>query len=140
MAEELGSVGTVEAVPTGLGGHYLRRERRGEDGNLAFQYPDPNIAALLKSLVQRDIDENYWGKTYPHTVYPVAADIANAAFPGTWPPYEPRRLPQDEEAMVLRLRAKGLAGDPVAGRETPDERMERTMYDHLDGTSQAWNV
>lgn len=140
--EEPGSVGGVIAVANGLGGYYLRRYKRLEDGNLQEQRPEPEVEALLKPLYTNDIyaNDRNWGADDDRQWYPVAADVANAAFPGTWPPYEPRRLPQDEEQLVLRRRRAGLTGDPVAGRETSDERMERTMYDHLDGTSQAWNV
>jgi len=137
---EPGSVGTVEAISNGLGRYYLRRLKRLESGMLEEQRPDPKVQALLEPLYTHDIHANSWGTDDDGAWYPVAADIANAAFPGTWPPYEPRRLYQDDEALVLRRRREGLGGDPVAARETLDEHMERTMYDHLDGTSQAWNV
>ena len=141
-ALEPGSVGGVVAIQTGLGRYFLRRHKRLEDGSLQVQRPDPQVEAILEPLYTHDIiaNDGNWGADDDGQSYPVAADVANAAFPGTYPPYEPRRLPQDEEAYVLTRRARSLPGDPVAARETPDERMERTMYDHLDGTSQAWNV
>jgi hypothetical protein len=60
--------------------------------------------------------ERFGTPTYDYVrTFPVTRRIAYAAFEDTRPKNQP--LP-----------------------ETADERMERTRYDHLDGTSQAWNV
>jgi hypothetical protein len=101
---EPGSVGSVEAIPNGLGRFFLRRNIRREDGTLEEERPNPDVQALLEPLYTHDIYANSWGADDDGLWYPVTADIANAAFPGTWPPYEPRRLYPDEEQMVLRRR------------------------------------
>ena len=133
-AEEPGSVGGVVAVADGLGRYHLRRHKRLEDGSLQAQRPDPQIEALLEPLYTNDIyaNDGNWGAEDDRQWYPVAADVANAAFPGTWPPYEPRRLPQEEEAYVLKRRARGLPGDPVTGRPNEEERLYEQRMQHLD--------
>lgn len=130
--EEPGSVGTVEAVSNGLGRFYLRREKRLEGGAIEMQQPALEVQALLEPLYTHDIHENYWGANDDHQSYPVASDVANAAFPNTWPPYEPRRLPQDEEQMVVRRRRAGLVGDPVAGKPNEEERLQQQAIEHLE--------
>jgi len=127
---EPGSVSSVEAVPNGLGRFYLRRYKRREDGTLEEQWPEPQVEDLLEPLFTNDIHSNYWGADDDGQWYPVAADIANAAFTRTWPPYEPRRLYQDDEQMVLRRRRAGLAGDPVAGQPNEEERLEMQRIEH----------
>jgi hypothetical protein len=127
-----GSVGTVEAVANGLGRYHLRRHKRLEDGSLQEQRPDPQVEAILEPLYTNDIYANAWGADDDGQWYPVAADIANAAFPGTYPPYEPRRLYQDDEQMVLSRRRAGLVGDPVAGRPNEEERLHEQAMQHLD--------
>jgi len=130
--EEPGSVGTVEAIPNGLGRYYLRRFKRLESGRLEIQRPDPEVQNLLEPLYTHDIDANSWGADDDGQWYPVAADVANAAFPNTWPPYEPRRLYHEEEQMVLRRRRAGLIGDPVAGQPNEEERLYEQRLQHLD--------
>jgi len=125
-----GSVGTVEAISNGLGRYYLRRFKRLESGELEEQRPDPQVQSLLEPLYTNDIHANSWGADDDRQWYPVAADIANAAFPGTWPPYEPRRLYPDDEELVLRRRRAGLAGDPVAGQPNEEERLEMQRIEH----------
>jgi len=133
IAEGVGSVGRVEAAPTGLGGFYLRRFKRQENGELHEELPDRSVAALVKPLVRRDIAENYWGeKVYPHDVYPVAADISNALYPQTHPAYESRRLRAEDEKLVLERRRRGLVGDPIAGRLDEQERLQRQEIAHLE--------
>jgi hypothetical protein len=131
--EHIGSVGTVEASSTGAGGSYLRRFRRHEDGSIKEQLPDPETAALLIDLVMLDIHSNYWGtKIYARTNYDVAADISNAAFPQTWPPYESRPLKREDEQLVLTRRGRGLVGDPVTGRPNEEEKLYDQRLQHLD--------
>jgi len=129
---EPGSVGTVEAIPNGLGRYFLRRHKRRVDGTLEEQRPDPEIQTLLEPLYTNDIHANSWGADDDGQWYLVAADVSNAAFPGTYPPYAPRRLYQDEEQMVLQRRRAGLVGDPVAGRLNEEERLRKQELAHLD--------
>jgi len=140
--EAPGSVGTVEAVTNGLGRYHLRRHKRLEDGSLQVQRPDPQVEAYLEPLYTNDIHANdgNWGADDDGQWYPVAADVANAAFPGTYPPYEPRRLPQDDEQLVLTRRRAGLVGDPVAGRPNEEERLYEQRMQHLDDKARQRDV
>lgn len=135
-----GSVGTVEAVSTGLGRYYLRRQIRLESGELQEQYPNPQVQALLEPLYTADIHANSWGADDEGQYYPVASDIANTAYPSTWPHYEPRRLPQEEEQMVLQRRRAGLPGDPIAGRPNEEEKLYEQYLTHLDDAARQRDV
>ena len=135
-----GSVGSVEAVSNGLGKYYLRRQKRLENGKIAVQRPDATVEALLEPLFTNDIYANAWRADDDGQRYPVAADIANAAFPGTWPPYEPQRLYPDDEQLVLTRRRAGLVGDPVAGQPNEEERLYEQSMQHLDDAARQRDV
>ncbi len=140
--EEPGSVGGVVAVANGLGRYHLRRHKRLEDGSLQVQRPEPEVEALLEPLYTNDIyaNDGNWGADDDRRWYPVAADVANAAFRGTYPPYEPRRLYQDDEALVLRRRRAGIVGDPIAGRPNEEERLYEQRMQHLDDKARQRDV
>src|SRR6266700_6459017 len=110
-----GKPGTPRIIANGLGRYYVGRPVMNGDERIVVEYaPDPErVLELAATRIQR---ERFSEPTFDYTrTFPVTRQLAYAAFEDTRPKNQPPK-------------------------ETPDERMERTMYDHLDGTSQAWNV
>jgi len=110
-----GKPGTPRIIANGLGRYYVGRPVMNGDERIVVEYaPDPErVLELAATRIRR---ERFSEPTFDYTrTFPVTRRLAYAAFEDTRPKNQPPR-------------------------ETPDERMERTMYDHLDGTSQAWNV
>lgn len=91
-----GCVGVPRLESYGLGNYGLRRWIRLKDGTMQKQYADPLLWEFLKPVVLGDIRGNFWGADDDEQWYPVAPDVANAAFPGTWPVYECGHLPLPE--------------------------------------------
>ncbi len=110
-----GRPGTPEIYHNGLGRYFVGRPVLDNEHRLTTQYaPDPDrVLELAATAIRRNRFGSY--KYDQDQTFPVTRRLAYAAFPDTRPKNQPPK-------------------------ETPDERMERTMYDHLDGTSQAWNV
>jgi hypothetical protein len=112
---EPGRPGTPQMYHNGLGRYFVGRPVLNSEHRLTIEYaPDPErVLELAATAIRRGRFGSY---TYDqdHT-FPVTRRLASAAFPDLRPKNQPPR-------------------------ETADERVERTMYDHLDGTSQAWNV
>lgn len=112
---EPGHPGTPQMYHNGLGRYFVGRPVLDANQRLRIEYasgPEGELE-LAATRVRRDRFGN--PKYDQDSTFPVTRRLAYAAFPD--------------------LRPKNQS--PV---ETPDERMERTMYDYLDGTSQAWNV
>ncbi len=82
------------------------------ENRLTIEYaPDPDrTLELAATAIRRGRFGSY--KYDQDNIFPVTRRLAYAAFPD----FRPKNQ---------------------TPRETTDERMERTMYDHLDGTSQA---
>lgn len=110
-----GKPGTPEMYHNGLGRYFVGRPVLDNEHRLTIQYaPDPDgVLELAATAIRRSKFGSY---TYDQDqTFPVTRRLAYAAFPDIRPKNHPPKEP-------------------------PDERMERTMYDHLDGKSQAWNV
>ena len=110
-----GRPGTPEMYHNGLGRYFVGRPVLDNENRLTIQYaPDPDgMLELAATAIRRG---RFGSPKYDQDqTFPVTRRLAYAAFPDIRPKNQPPK-------------------------ETPDERMERTMYDHLDGTSQAWNV
>ncbi len=112
---EPGRPGTPQIYHNGLGRFFVGRPVFDNDNRLTIEYaPDPDrVLELAATAIRRGRFGSY--KYDQDQTFPVTRCLAYAAFPDT----RPKNQPPPESA---------------------DERMERTMYDHLDGTSQAWNV
>jgi hypothetical protein len=112
---EPGRPGTPQIYHNGLGRYFVGRPVLDSENRPAIEYaPDPDrVLELAATTIRRGRFGRY--KYDQDQTFPVTRRLAYAAFPDLRPKNQPPR-------------------------ETPDERMERTMYDHLDGTSQAWNV
>ena len=110
-----GRPGTPEIYHNGLGRFFVGRPVLDHENRLTIQYaPDPDrVIELAATRIRRN---RFGSPKYDQDQrFPVTRRLAYAAFPDLRPKNQP-------------------------SKETPDERMERTRYDHLDGTSQAWNV
>src|SRR5437588_8901458 len=110
-----GQKGTPRIESNGLGRYFVLRTVMDENQRIIFEYAcDPE--RVLEFAATRIRWERFSQPKFDYTrTFPVTRRLAYAAFEDTRPKNQPPR-------------------------ETPDERMERTMYDHLDGTSQAWNI
>lgn len=112
---EPGRPGTPEMYHNGLGRFFVGRPVLDQENRLTIQYaPDPErVLELAATHIRRD---RFGSPKYDQdSTFPLTRRLAYAAFPELRPKNQPPK-------------------------ETAEERMERTMYDHLDGTSQAWNV
>lgn len=110
-----GRPGTPEIYHNGLGRYFVGRPMLDSEQRLSIQYaPDPEgVLELTATTIRRG---RFGSPKYDQDqTFPVTRRLAYAAFPELRPKNQPPK-------------------------ETADERMERTMYNHLDGTSQAWNV
>lgn len=110
-----GRPGTPQIYHNGLGRFFVGRPVLDQENRATIEYaPDPDrMLELAATAIRRRRFGSY--KYDQDQTFPVTRRLAYAAFPELRPKNQPPK-------------------------ETPDERMERTMYDHLDGTSQAWNV
>ncbi len=110
-----GRPGTPEIYHNGLGRFFVGRPVLDHENRLTIQYaPDPDrVLELAATSIRRN---RFSSPKYDQdATFPLTRRLAYAAFPELRPKNQPPK-------------------------ETADERMERTMYDHVDGTSQAWNV
>lgn len=110
-----GVPGTPSILHNGLGRYFFARQVMDANQRIQFAYaPDPDrTLELAATRIRRDRFGN--PKYDQDNDFPVTRRLAYAAFPDTSPKNQPQR-------------------------ETPEERIEQTMYDHLDSASQAWNV
>src|SRR4051794_34166143 len=105
-----GVPGTPSILHNGLGRFFVVRQVMDANQRIQFEYaPDPDrTLELAATRIRRD---RFGSPKYDQdNDFPVTRRLAYAAFPDTKP--KNQRL-----------------------AETPDERIERTMYDHVDGTS-----
>src|SRR5712691_11457299 len=109
---EPGIPGTPQMYHNGLGRFFVGRPVLDSELRTTIEYAhDPErVLELAATAIRRGRFGSY--KYDQDQTFPVTRRLAYAAFPALRPKNQPPR-------------------------ETPDERMERTMYDHLDGTSQA---
>ena len=107
--------GTPRIIHNGLGRFFVARPVLDAEQRMHYEYaPDPDrTLELAATTIRRG---RFGNPRYDQDVdFPVTRRLAYAAFEDTRPKNQPPP-------------------------ETPDERMERTRYDHLDGTTQAWNA
>ena len=99
-----GRPGTPEIYHNGLGRYFVGRPVLDEKNRLTIQYaPDPDgVLELAATAIRRGRFGSY--KYDQDQTFPVTRRLAYAAFPDIRPKNQPPK-------------------------ETPDERMERTMYD-----------
>ena len=143
-----GRPGTPEIYHNGLGRFFVGRPVLDQENRLAIQYaPDPEgVLELAATRIRRDRFGSY--KYDQHQTFPVTRRLAYAAFPDTRPknqataPTDEWMVPEVErgECSATQAAALGLPYRHRITNETIAEWTERTRYDHLDGTSQAWNA
>lgn len=110
-----GRPGTHQIYHNGLGRYFVGRPIVDANQRLTIEYA-PDADSSLELSATRIRRDRFAEPPYDQdSTFPITRRLAYAAYPDIRPK---KQQP----------------------RESEDERMERHMYDHLDDTSQAWNV